>query len=111
MGDLLSDTETWGLAVGALSPLLIAIVQQPRWSPRVRVMVAWVCAVMLGLATCLARGDLADAPTVVRTCLLVLLSAQAVLTGWKRLGIVPAIETRTAIPATSARRRHPPVGP
>lgn len=101
MDEFFGDTESWGLALGFISPLAIAVVQQPRWSPTVRWVVGWACALIVGLITCLARGDL-DGTTVLRTVVLTVLAAQAAYGGWSK-GPAAVIER-----ATSPRHAAPP---
>lgn len=94
----LGDTESWGLLVGVFLPLLVAVVQQPHWTPSVRWAVGWGCAIVAGALTCLANGTLGDGATVLRTCAVVLVAAQAAHAGWKSSGAVPAIEEATSPP-------------
>ena len=94
--DALGDVETWGLLLGVLSPLAIAIIEQPRWTGATRMIVGWVCALIIGAVTCLAHGVLTEPTTVLRVCVLVLVAAQAAHAGWKKAGISPAIEHATS---------------
>lgn len=90
------DIDTWALLLGVLSPLAIAVIQQPRWSPVARWFVGWLCALIIGAVTCLASGVLDQPSTVLRVCVLVLVAAQAAYVGWQKSGVVPAIERATS---------------
>lgn len=98
----LHDTESWGLALGFVAPLAIAVIQQPRWTARQRWAVGWLCAIIIGVLTCLANGTLDQGDTVLRTLIIVIVASQAAYAGWKR-GPAPVIERATS-PA-SARGR------
>lgn len=79
MQAVLSNTGAWSAAVGVVMPWLIAVVNQPRWSPNVRSTVAIVAAVIGGLLTSLATGAFAHGPlTVAGACLTVVIASQAV---------------------------------
>lgn len=90
------DTETWGIALGAVTPLAVAVIQQPRWPAQARWAVGWACAVIVAVVTCLANGDFDDGSTLLRTIVLTVVTAQATYAGWKRSGFVPAIEHATS---------------
>jgi hypothetical protein len=95
MSAIWGDSESWGLLLGFLAPLAIAIIQQPRWPAPIRWVVGWACAIIIGLVTCLANGTLDHAPTVLRTIVLVIAASQATYTGWQK-AVAPAIETATS---------------
>jgi hypothetical protein len=78
-----NDTESWGLLFGVVAPLAIAVVQQPTWSPAARWVVGWLCAVMVGILTCLAKGTIDEGDTVLRTVAVVLVASQATYAGWR----------------------------
>lgn len=96
MGSLLHDTTALSLLVGFITPLLTALLQQPRWTGRTRVMVGWGVAVVLGLLTSAQTGALGNAKSTAQAVMLVLVTAQATYTGWKKTGVAPAIEAATS---------------
>lgn len=88
------------LAVGALLPLLISVVQQPRWSDRTRTILAVVIAALAGLVTYVTEHglDFHDQTALVTTVVgVILASATAYKTLWKPVGLAPAIEKFTTI--------------
>jgi biotin transporter BioY len=93
-----ADTAAWGLIAGVLAPLLISVVQQPRWSGRTRVAVHVAASVAIGLLTCLANGTLdSDAQTVLSVVALVLVSSSATYGRiFKPSGVSAAIENKTS---------------
>jgi len=95
MNGIWGDSESWGLLLGFLAPLAIAIIQQPTWPKGARWIVGWACAVVIGLVTCLANGDFGHGATVLRTVVLVIAASQATYTGWKA-GVAPKIESATS---------------
>uniref|UniRef100_UPI003F491C80 hypothetical protein n=1 Tax=Nonomuraea sp. CA-251285 TaxID=3240002 RepID=UPI003F491C80 len=95
---VVADVETWALLLGVLSPLAIAVVQQPRWTGATRMVIGWLCALIVGAVTCLANGVLTEPATALRVCVLTLVAAQAAYVGWQKAGIVPKIERATSPP-------------
>lgn len=100
MNDVLSDAAMWAVIVGFISPLLIAAVQQPKWTTRSRAIVTFVWAVVVGSVTAFLSGDL-NGRTLISTVLLILVVSVATYRGlWQPTGAAPAIERATS-PATS----------
>jgi hypothetical protein len=95
MSAIWGDSESWGLLLGFLAPLAIAIIEQPTWSRTARWVVGWACAIIIGLVTCLANGDFTHGATVLRTIVLVIAASEATYTGWRK-AVTPAIETATS---------------
>ena len=80
MNDLINDTSSWSLLLGVLLPYLVAVVNRPWWSTRVKRAVAVAASVVGGLAVCLATGAFSsgDGSTILGACLLVLIASQTV---------------------------------
>lgn len=100
---LFADTASWALILGVLTPLLTAVVQQPRWSPRLRAIASAVVSVVVGVLTVLANGvDLSawngdKAQITLGVVALVLVASNtAYKTLWKPTGVAPAIERATS---------------
>lgn len=102
------DSLTTGAQVGALLPLLTAVVQRPAWSADTKKVVAVVAALVAGVATVAGTGGLEQLqhgrPTLA-TITGVLVASQAsydVL--WKPAKLAPWIE------AVTTRRRPDQAG-
>jgi hypothetical protein len=92
-----TDTASWALILGVLTPLLVSVVQQPKWSQQVRAVVAAVAAIVVGLLTVLANGGFNDASGVLGIVALVLVASNtAYKTLWKPMGVAPMIEAKTS---------------
>lgn len=101
------DTVTWGLIAGAVTPLLTAVVQQPRfkWSSRTRALVGAGISIVVGLLTCLANGDLhvSEGQTILSTIAVVLVTSISTYKGlWKPTGVAGGIESATSAPPKNA---------
>lgn len=96
----LADTASWGLLAGVLTPLLVSVVQQPKWTKRTRTIVAAAVAIVIGLLTCLTNGLLADVPqtpqTLLSTVALVLVASQGAYGLFKTSGVAAKIENATS---------------
>lgn len=92
-----ADTASWALIAGVLTPILVSLVQQPRWSQSLRAIVALVVAVIVGVLTVLANGGFADASGSLGIIALVLVASNtAYKTFWKPTGVAPVIEDKTS---------------
>lgn len=93
-----ADTASWGAIAGILSPLIISVVQQPKWSGQTRVLVHLAASVAIGLLTCLANGTLdSNVQTVLSVIAVVLVSSSAAYGSiFKPSGIAAAIENGTS---------------
>lgn len=97
----MSDLEMWTLVVGFFSPVLIGVVQQPKWSNSTRSVVAFGICSLIGAGTAWVQGDLTG-HTIVSRILIVLVTAISTYKGfWQPTGIVPSIES-----ATSPQPKH-----
>ena len=88
VGDL-TDLAMWTAIVASFLPVLVAFLQQPRWSQGVRVAVSTIASGIAGLGTVyFTNADLFDTritPTVVLT---VIIASQAAYRAfWKPAGI------------------------
>jgi hypothetical protein len=103
----MNNLELWGLVVGFLLPPVLAVVQQSKWSDKLRSSVGFIaCIVAAGVATYLEHGLHLD-EHFVRVALLTLVAAQTTYRNfWKPVGIAPAIEKRTNVGGTKRRRRR-----
>jgi hypothetical protein len=92
----MTDLEMWSLVVGFLSPPAISVVQQPRWSPRTRAVVAFALCSVFGAGTAWFTGELTGR-SVVSGSLVVLVAAIAAYKGlWGPVGVTAAVESATS---------------
>lgn len=96
----LADTASWGLLVGIFTPMLVSVVQQPKWTKRTRSIVAVAASVVVGLLTSLANGLLSNNDqtprSVLSTIALVLVASQGSYQLFKTSGVSAKIENATS---------------
>lgn len=97
----MSDLQMWELVVGFLSAtFILPVIQQPRWSEKIRAGVTFAYSVVVGLATAYfadAFNGIHDVKTGISAVLLMLVSAVASYKGFaKPFGVAPAIERATS---------------
>ncbi|OEJ21001.1 hypothetical protein [Streptomyces subrutilus] len=94
------DSITAGAQVGALLPLLTAVVQRPAWSAKVKKKVALVVALVAGVATVAGTGGWAQfqhGGLTLTTILAVVAASQATYDlVWKPTTLAPLIESVTS---------------
>lgn len=92
----MTNVQMWAIIVGFLTPLVVALIQQPTWIPAVRAVVGFLAAVVFGTGTAYFAGDF-NGTSWVTGVLLVLVSAISTYKGfWQPTGIAPRIETATS---------------
>lgn len=93
-----SDLELWTLIVGFLLPTVLALLQQPGWSDRLRALVAFGASAVAGAGTVyFTDPDAFTTQPVIRTILVVFVVAIATYRNWwKPTGIAPEIEVRSS---------------
>lgn len=94
------DTTGAAVVVGFLAPYIIAVVNQPRWSPTVRRAMTVVVSAVLGAGIAYAAGTFHNGWTVLGAGATVLATSQAVY-GRLFAGSVRRLELATS-------RRRPP---
>lgn len=106
----MTNTLTLSAAIagllGVLTPPLTAVVQQPKWTPRTRSIVALIVAAVLGTAATIAQGVFrvgvgadgrVDWASLIATITAVYVASQAAYQAlWKPTGVAPAVEVRTS---------------
>ncbi|RSS97269.1 hypothetical protein EF903_01740 [Streptomyces sp. WAC05292] len=94
------DSIAAGSAVGALLPLLTAVVQRPQWSVRTKKIVAVVTALFAGVVTVASIGGPEQfqqgLPTLGTLAAVLAASQSAYDLVWKPSTIAPAIESATS---------------
>lgn len=99
-----SNLVMWAAVVGFFMPLLLAVVQQPGWSPAIRSIVMFIASVIAGAGTVYFMGKW-DTTNLVTTILFVMVTAIATYKGlWQTTTIAPRIESATS----SAPKVDPP---
>jgi hypothetical protein len=89
-----------GLLVGAVTPLLTSLVQQPKWSKRTRIGVSAAVSVLIGFAIAAADGKLGSPGDVFSIIGAVLVAAEAFYQKlWKATGVAGAVENATTLKA------------
>lgn len=85
-----------GLLVGAVSPLLTSVLQQPQWSKRVRIAVSGAVSIVIGFAIAAAAGQL-DPGNLLGIIVAVYTAAEAFYQKlWKVTGVAGAVEAATS---------------
>lgn len=94
----MTNMVMWALVVGFFLPPALAIIQQPRWSNRVRSVVAFLACAVAGAGTAYFQGDLTGR-RFVEAGLVVLVTAMSTFRNfWKTTGVTDTIEQATALP-------------
>lgn len=93
----MTDFQMWVLVAGFLSPPVLAVIQQTKWDVKVKAVVTFVFAILLGGIASYLHGDLVGR-TWVSTTLIILVTAIATYHGfWKPTNVADSIESRTNI--------------
>ena len=91
-----------GLLVGAITPAVTSVIQQPSWSKNVRIGVAGAVSVLVGFALAAADGQLNSPGDLASIITAVLVSAEAFYQKvWKASGLSWKIEKATSRGAVS----------
>lgn len=92
----MTDLDLWAIAVGAISPLVIALVQQKQWPSHVKAIIMVVSVILIGLGNVYFNGQF-DVKDMSHSILLVFVGAITAYHGlWKPTGVAPAIESATS---------------
>jgi hypothetical protein len=97
----LGPVALWLLAVGFFSPLVIAVIQQTRWSPRRQAVVAFLFYVVVAAVTAWLQGIFTAFGIVTAFLVIFVTAATAYRNLWKPTGIAPAIQNATPIAGTA----------
>lgn len=99
----MTDLQMWELVVGFISAtFVLPIIQQPRWSAKLRAGITFVYCIVVGLGTAYMAGafkGVDDVKTGISAVLLLLVTSIASYKGFaKPIGVAPAIENATSPP-------------
>ncbi|MET4618710.1 hypothetical protein ABIE18_000133 [Arthrobacter sp. 2762] len=107
----LGPVTLWLLAVGFFSPLVIAVIQQSRWSVRKQSIVAFLFYVAVAAITAWLAGIFNTAGIIVAILVIFITAGNSYKLLWKPTGVAPAIQAATPIGNTNAAqdavRREP----
>lgn len=102
----MDDIQMWMLVVGFFSPVVISILQQPRWPDSMRATVAFLFSAVVAVVTYMLNGGsfaFDNARGLVTSILTVLVTTIATYKGfWKPTGISPAVESNTSPRSTAS---------
>lgn len=91
----------WSAIAGTVTPFLVAVVNQPRWSPLIRALLTVAVSLGIGAATAALEGRL-DGTRWVTSALVVLTAAVGTYhTLWRNVAPKLEIETSPKSPATA----------
>lgn len=107
----MGNAAAWGLILGVITPYLVALVNQPKWSDQMRRTVALVVSAIVGLINALVNSQIEfGAETALASVATVVLAAQTsyarILKPLPATGI-KALEAITS-PGTGARGQESP---
>lgn len=93
----MTNLQMWSLLVGFLAPLLIAAVQQPKWTSKTRAIVQVLSSLVIGAGTALFNGQLDSVKNTTSAILVVLVASMSSYESvWKKTGWTAAIEAKTS---------------
>lgn len=98
--EVITDAQMWALVVGFISPLLIAVVQQPRWRGPIRVLVTLGWAVVTAFGTAYFTGEFSGRGVLSCFLVIAVTAISSYQSIWVPTRIAPAIEARTSRHAT-----------
>lgn len=106
MDNLLSldSASLWALAVGFFSPPIISIIQQARWTPRTRSLVAFAFYLVVAAGTVFLSGALTGGDYIKVALVIFVLASVSYQHIWRPTGISPAIESVTSKSAPEPAR-------
>lgn len=91
----MNQVDAWALIVGAVTPFLVAVINQPGWSALVRRAVAVGVALILGVVTVAVQGGLSLSGGLVTVAAVLGASQAAYALVWKPTGVTSAVESAT----------------
>lgn len=95
-----TDLAMWNLLLGFLLPLVVAIVQQPKFSDPARALVTFVACVFAGAGTAYFEGSFTGRGIVSSILLTLVVALTTHRNFWKPSGVTPRIEAATSTNTT-----------
>ena len=95
----MTDLEMWSLLVGAVLPVVVALVQQPRWPSWFRAVVGVASSIIAGGVTTyiVSEGRLWEQGMLHAILLVGVASWSSYQSFWKPTTVAPVIEAKTAV--------------
>lgn len=91
----MTDLELLSLVIGFFMPIIVAAIQQPKWSSGARAVITFLVCVIAGGVTVYFKGGFTG-QRIGTSALLILVAAIATYKGlWQPTGIAPAVEKAT----------------
>jgi hypothetical protein len=108
----LGPVALWLLVAGFVSPLVIAVIQQSRWSARRQSIVAFCFYVVVAAVTAWLAGIFTTAGVIVAVLVIFVTAGNSYKLLWKPTGVAPAIQAATPIGEKQGRHEAgtPPTG-
>lgn len=95
--EVTTDLAMWTSLVSFLLPVLVAVIQQPRWQPRTRALVAALSSLVAGVGTVyLTDPDALDAGLTTTVVLTMLVASTAVYRAWWKPVGIRVLESATS---------------
>ncbi|MDN4646460.1 hypothetical protein [Arthrobacter sp. PsM3] len=101
----LGPVALWLMAVGFFSPLVIAVIQQSRWSARRQSILAFLFYVVVAAVTAYLNGIFTAVGLVTAVLIVFVVASTAYKNLWKPTGAAPAIEAATS-PGAAVVPKH-----
>lgn len=98
----LGDVALWSLVVGFISPPVVAVLQQARWSARTRSLVAFAFYLVIGFVGAALSGVFTTVGITTAVLVVFVTAANSYRELWKKSGVTDTIEAAT----TPKRGRH-----
>jgi fatty acid desaturase len=103
----LGPVALWLLLVGFFSPLAISVIQQAKWTPRTRSLVAFAFYVVVAAVTAYLQGIFNTTGIIVAILVIFVTAGNAYKLLWQPTGAAQAIESVTPPnPAPPTQPRH-----
>lgn len=104
----MTETVTVAAILGALAPLVVAVLNRTSWSTELKQIVAIGAAIALALIALAVTGGFTGVTDVGALILLVVGTSQAAYAlVWKPMGVAPAIEAKTSPEVTPTVEDYP----
>lgn len=89
----MGDAALWAIALGFIAPLAISLIQQQRFSPKVKSVIAFFFYVVTGAVTAFFAGAFSGLGIMTSILLVFVMGATSYKSLWKPTGVSPAIES------------------
>ena len=104
----LGNVGLWSLLVGFFSPPVISLIQQNRWTPRAKSIVAFAFYLAVGAVTAYFSGVFTVTGLATAILVVFVTAANSYKALWRPTGVAPAIESATSpapVPNTEPKHR------